>query len=1407
MTSMLCGLVCVVLLSGLAVLAGEQQVYLALGSGRITTNNTYILITTIGENADGGLPFLTCHSDLTTCCRNVSDNNVAAQQFYIVRNAAQVIRLARRQANNPLTPTGSYCCTVPTTLGDMTICANLIAPMSVTCSDNFPDIANGSITYTGGSTNNRSVGATASYACFLPYTLVGVPVRTCGSDGKWSSTTTPVCEMTCSDLPSLTNGNIDYGGAGSNNSRPVNTVATYTCNPGYTIGGGTTRTCRSGIHRVWTGFAPVCLSNCPDLPPLTNGTIMYSATSIGIKPFLSSAVHSCNTGYTLTGGDTNRICVTGGSWNGSAPTCQPNCPDLPPLTNGMITYSDGSTNNRLFLSNATYFCNTGYTLTGGDTTRVCVSGSWSGSGPICQRPCSDLPPLMNGGITYAGGLADNRPNNTIAMFTCDNGYTLIGGGRSVRVCQNGTWSGTAPTCQLNTGPTKSPTTCSDLPALTNGMILYNMGTASLRPVDTVATCTCDTGYTLNGGSTRTCGSDGVWSGLAPTCQLSPVYVSVGTTKFATNNSQVSIDTIGDTTETALTCKTDSTICCTGQDNPNSANGLGDWLLPNGTAIIRNLDITISDTDLLYSVRNTSALRLHRRGSVSGPTGSYCCVIPDSTGVNTTFCVQLGPDASNTGGVVAGVVIVLLILAAVIVVGIIVGVYFWRKLHGNQTKYGPSPRHASPPRPTPYQASFKKSNRQDSKATIEKVNEPSIVEFPSDTHATEGEEVYLRVKVGGHPPPSLTWYHDGRKVTADYATELDQDGGVSFSSVEAKHAGVYKLVVTGASGSTTQQLVKVTVMSESGKASEGMEGVDYAPIPVTEFGAYVADLHASSNKKFKDLYKNLDSGERGHPVIISVTPENRLNNRFGNIAVYDDNLIILDPIPSQEDCQSDYINACYVDGYKKPKKFIATQGPLPRTLVDFWRLMWQERPPIIVMLTNLEENNKIKCEQYWPDSGKKQFGPFTVAITDQQILADYTVRTLEASLDGDLRVLRVKLFHFTAWPDHGVPDYATPILGFHRRVQSQHKPSKGPILIHCSAGVGRTGTYIAIDNVLDQISVDGLIDISGTIVKARNQRMKLVQTQDQYVFIHDAILESMTCGDTQIGAGDLRRQIQKMSLVPPGKTTSEFQYQFQILEQVTPNPKEVRSLIAVKNAARNRNMDYLPPEPSRVILKGEQPDYIHAVFAHGYKHQQAYIIAQNPLDSTVRNFWKVIYDRKCAAVVMLTPLSENGKEACSQYWPESGNVTSFGEFTINNLEEEVNTGFVMRQLSMLNKKTQKACQLTQFHITNWKSSGKCENFKTVTDVNEEVIKVQRRTGNNTILVHCNDTATRSGMYCSVATTIGRCKTEGVVDVFQVVKALRVHKPGAVPSVDNYKDLFDAILVYLDSFDNYANFQDI
>ncbi|XP_064386228.1 complement receptor type 1-like isoform X2 [Halichondria panicea] len=475
-----------------------QQVYLTLGSGpSITTNNTEIFITTIGEGAQGGLPSLTCHSDLTTCCRSGADNfgngilgqwthpdgsevvgNVAAlntgQQFYIVRDARQVIVLNRRVSpNNPLTPTGSYCCTVPTTGGDMTLCANLVV------------------------------------------------------------------SLTCMSLPPPTNGGISY----SNMTLGENTVATYTCDTGYTLNGGSTRTCES-------------------------------------------------------------------------------------------------------------------------------DGMWSGLAPVCQGTCSDLPPIFNGGITYTDGPAGSRPVDSVSTYTCDNGYTVTGG--SFRVCQNdGTWSGTAPICQ---------STCPDLTVPTNGVIIYSSSTAPHRPRGTVVTQSCLNGYvpSTTSTATRVCRAERLWSGSALTCQLPPVYVSVGTTNYAVMNSQVAIDTIGDTTETALTCRTDSTICCTGQDNPNSANGLGYWLLPNGTVVTRKLDITDSDTDLLYSVGDTDALRLHRRGSVSGPTGSYCCVIPDSTGVIQAFCVQLAStdesslcQCDNTGAVVGGVVVTLVVVAVIAVTVVMV----------------------------------------------------------------------------------------------------------------------------------------------------------------------------------------------------------------------------------------------------------------------------------------------------------------------------------------------------------------------------------------------------------------------------------------------------------------------------------------------------------------------------------------------------------------------------------------------------------------------------------------------------------------------------------------------------------------------------------------------------------------
>ncbi|CAI8054884.1 Receptor-type tyrosine-protein phosphatase delta [Geodia barretti] len=324
-----------------------------------------------------------------------------------------------------------------------------------------------------------------------------------------------------------------------------------------------------------------------------------------------------------------------------------------------------------------------------------------------------------------------------------------------------------------------------------------------------------------------------------------------------------------------------------------------------------------------------------------------------------------------------------------------------------------------------------------------------------------------------------------------------------------------------------------------------------------------------------------------------------------------------------------------------------------------------------MITNLVEGKKTKCEQYWPSSGSQDFGPFHVSITHQLTLADYTIRTLSVELSGKTR--KVNHFHYTAWPDHGVPDYATSILNFHKMVMKDHKAHRGPLLVHCSAGVGRTGTFIAIDHVLEQRETEGVVDIPGVILKLRQQRTNMVQTLDQHIFIHDAILESVTCGDTEIEAGDLRKRLAQL------KTKDE----------------SGRSGLDLQFA--------------------------------GYKKHRAFIITQGPMRSTARDFWKMVYSRKCSVVVMLSDLIELDEEVCYQYWPGK-RAQTYGEFRVELLSEGWKSGFLYRNFSVQQAKFATAHQVWQFHIPEWSSDYQWRgDVNAMVSVIEEVSKSRGRLG--------------------------------------------------------------------------------
>ncbi|CAI8036568.1 Receptor-type tyrosine-protein phosphatase alpha [Geodia barretti] len=318
-------------------------------------------------------------------------------------------------------------------------------------------------------------------------------------------------------------------------------------------------------------------------------------------------------------------------------------------------------------------------------------------------------------------------------------------------------------------------------------------------------------------------------------------------------------------------------------------------------------------------------------------------------------------------------------------------------------------------------------------------------------------------------------------------------------------------------------------------------------------------------------------------------------------------------------------------------------------------------------------------------------------------------------------------------------------------------------------------------------------------------MKMVQSLEQYMFIHDAILEAVTCGDTQIDASLFSRRITEMSHRYPQTQLTEYENQFRCLLSLVrylgTRLYNIHSRIAMTTTS--------PSDDWGVVLRGDKQDYIHATFVNGYKQKRAFIIAQSPMEPTARDFWKMVHDRKCGVIVMLCDLLEDGQ---------------FREYTVNLMEEKPVKGFVMRTLVVVNEKvtTQhryslitfpcvqqagSAHQVVQLHMTNWSPDGSCSHLATITSVINEMSAIQRRTGNNPIIVHCSDTVGRSGMFCAIVTTIERCKTEGVVDVFQVVKALRVHKPGAVLTVAQYELVFQAVLVYLRSFETYSNFRNL
>uniref|UniRef100_A0A3Q2E5B6 protein-tyrosine-phosphatase n=1 Tax=Cyprinodon variegatus TaxID=28743 RepID=A0A3Q2E5B6_CYPVA len=465
--------------------------------------------------------------------------------------------------------------------------------------------------------------------------------------------------------------------------------------------------------------------------------------------------------------------------------------------------------------------------------------------------------------------------------------------------------------------------------------------------------------------------------------------------------------------------------------------------------------------------------------------------------------------------------------------------------------------------------------------------------------------------------------------------------------------------------------------------------------------------------------------------------NTPKNRYVDILPYDYNRVQLATGNGEAGC--DYINASFIDGFKEPKKYIAAQGPKDETVSDFWRMVWEQQSSIIVMVTRCEEGSRIKCAQYWPSPDRETeiYEEFIVKLSSEDICPDYTIRHLTLTNKREKNSEReVTHIQFMSWPDHGVPGEPHLLLKLRRRVNAFKNFFSGPIVVHCSAGVGRTGTYIGIDAMMEGLEAEGRVDIYGYVVKLRRQRCLMVQVEAQYILIHQALLEHNQFGETEITLSELHSTLSTLKQKTSDSEPTLMEEEFERLPSFK-NWRTFNTGITEENKKKNRSSYEYDPDEYYISCK----------------------IA--------------VLNKECMFL----------KEK-----------KTFGDYEVEVSNIEMTPNFITRNMLVRYVKVTSISRLVKhFQFLKWEGTDLPEKPQELIDMIKEVKRscVGSKKQRMPIVVHCNDGSTRSGIFCALWNLLDSAETENLVDVFQVVKTLRKERKGMILSSEQYQFLYKAL----------------
>ncbi|KAG5449015.1 Tyrosine-protein phosphatase 99A [Clonorchis sinensis] len=565
---------------------------------------------------------------------------------------------------------------------------------------------------------------------------------------------------------------------------------------------------------------------------------------------------------------------------------------------------------------------------------------------------------------------------------------------------------------------------------------------------------------------------------------------------------------------------------------------------------------------------------------------------------------------------------------------------------------------------------------------------------------------------------------------------------------------------------------------------------YKPIPRSELRAYVAAAHADNDAGFQAEFEAIErTVSSDWTTNVAKLSENMSKNRYSNVLAYDHTRVILKEVGRK----SDYINANYIDGYHRRAAYIAAQGPIPATFDDFWLMVWEQSCNVIVMISNFIERGRRKCDKYWPTSGQQLYGNISVRMVSETVRAFFTIRVFVIRHVRCKRGSKERLiyhYQYTDWRDFDVPTSPLPVLKFVETSIARWSLEDGPIVVHCSAGVGRTGTYICIESLIRQLKVEHVVTIRSFLEHIRQQRMKLVQTEQQYAFIHDALREHVLHPCHTIRPTHFADYLQHLrELDSSGRSNLEKQYEMCIV-----SPSESTDM-----SRSTRTLTSMGRRGSCSLYGTTDVLGINSSTLHGYHMLSEYIVARHPLAGTETEFWKMVWDQNSSIIVCLSGLE------LPPFWPQKANeVRDIGWLHVSYAGSRAYSDAVTRfEFLLTSDREDYALACTLWRFSGWPSvafenTAELNLAHALLDLATHVVDdddedLQGSTG--PIVVVDNSGGNRVGTFCALRILINQLTHEFLFDVYFVFKMLCVQRPRMFQSHLDLEFVYTLLQQYL------------